>query len=206
LGVTFPNNQPTTYDNLLQAIASSSSSDNDKIAVSSLRNLNSNKAFTKPLIQVSNPNAKALGLIVNNGNAIDARIFINNNLASYLQWDYNSNDNTNSPKDQSKKDFIGVLSHEVGHALGFITAEAASPLDLFRFIPPDNTIPKLGGDGIRKYFSIDGGITPENYFQFDDDNHFSQYKDNTDTANEKVKTVVGLMSPSILPRQDNNKI
>jgi hypothetical protein len=207
------------YDQLLQSIRSSSTSPNDNLALSSLEGLSREAAFSKPVIRLTRANAKALGLLLGDNINIDARILLNTK-SPRLNWEYNSSSDIESPKDQSRKDFIGLLSHEVGHALGFASENRqggssiapSSPLDLFRFLPnaSGTSTPELVNTELRKYFSIDRGVTPENYFsinenQRSDDNHFSQYKDNTDAAEGKVKTVTGLMSPFVLPRQDDNK-
>jgi Ca2+-binding RTX toxin-like protein len=201
-----------TYDEFIDKISLSNLSDNDKVALDSLKSLAIDVKFSKPKIKLSRPNAKALGFV--NDNAIDAKIFINTNLASFQEngkskkfsWSYNSSNDLDSPVDQSKKDFIGLLSHEVGHALGFASDNydgnsSISSLDLFRFSGKSKLPATTVGD-FQKYFSIDRGTTRESYFEFADDQHFSQYTDGSSSANGQFKKVTGLMSPFVLPRKD----
>lgn len=89
--------------------------------------------------EISAPNARALGIVadISDPNLVplgqgDAGIGFN----SAFQFDFNPDDGISS----SLTDFDSVASHEIGHALGFISdsGDAASPItvwDLFRFRP-----------------------------------------------------------------------
>jgi hypothetical protein len=89
--------------------------------------------------ELTAPNARALGIVpdISDPNLLplgqgDAGIGFN----SAFQFDFNPDDGISS----SMTDFDSVASHEIGHALGFISdaGDAASPVtqwDLFRFQP-----------------------------------------------------------------------
>jgi CARDB/Calx-beta domain/Bacterial pre-peptidase C-terminal domain/RTX calcium-binding nonapeptide repeat (4 copies) len=124
-------------------------------------------------ISINRANAKALGLVNATDIGRDTQLILN----SYggLSWDFDSNDGIAT----NAYDFVGLATHELGHALGFDSGidtldngvpksdEAntfVTPLDLFRF----STQSVAAGKGTidwtatntDKYFSIDGGITP----------------------------------------------
>ncbi len=126
-------------------------------------------------VTLSTANAKALG-IGGLGNTFDGTIVMNNAVG----WDLDYIGT--APDDSSKFDFLSVVIHEIGHALGFISGvddnqwyasgsnsdpnsnyngnTIVTALDLFRFSPESSTqgIQDLSAGG-EKYFSLDGGST-----------------------------------------------
>jgi hypothetical protein len=131
-------------------------------------------------LDVNRANAKALGLLTNDGSS-DATITFN----SDFNFDF---DRTNGISNDSF-DFVGIAAHEIGHALGFVSGvdivdyfsgnnapggqEDLDPyrvftvLDMFRYsdlsVEVGNyygvKILDLSADTRDKYFSIDGGVT-----------------------------------------------
>lgn len=104
-------------------------------------------------LQVNSANAKALGLD-NAGTVLDGYIVMRDLTGTNTSWDYNFIRGNTTPK--NSVDFISVAVHEIGHVLGFQSsvdrpwlnadmnskeyaaslqdrANAASPLDLFRY-------------------------------------------------------------------------
>jgi Ca2+-binding RTX toxin-like protein len=178
-------------------------------------------------VTVAKANAKALGINVGNL-GFDGTILMNSNLPSRFSWDYTLSDDKNSPFSQKKKDFISTFTHEIGHILGFTSNSSAvdvnkkpispplSPqvLDLFKFNPgrrftPSNVDYNKINPGTLKSFSIDGGITPEDYFgdgTKSDPNHWrgtSRVTDeNGNTIISKSRLSRGLMDAFSLPRTD----
>jgi N-acetylneuraminic acid mutarotase len=99
-------------------------------------------------VELSVPNARALGIVadISDPNSVplgqgDAGIGFN----SAFQFDFNPDDGISS----GLTDFDSVASHEIGHALGFISdaGDAASPItvwDLFRFRPAVASLATFG--------------------------------------------------------------
>lgn len=131
-------------------------------------------------IVVTGADAKALGFILPNPNASDGSITFSSNFS----FDFNPNDGINA----GQYDFVGVATHEIGHALGFFSgvdfldqfigsgphaSDAGSPffdnqfgpsvtvLDLFRYsaLSHANGVIDWTADTRPKYFSVDGGVT-----------------------------------------------
>ncbi len=126
-------------------------------------------------VELSAANARAIGLQFQGNEspgcaaACDARIDIS---TRYL-YDYDPSDGITP----GTYDFVGVVTHEIGHALGFFSGvdfldAAASPrlagqfnrvnsLDLFRYssLSAASHVIDFTADDRAKYFSIDGGVT-----------------------------------------------
>ncbi|MEM9940678.1 MAG: NF038122 family metalloprotease [Planctomycetota bacterium] len=64
-------------------------------------------------VSLTSANGKALGLVSGNDGTLDATIQFNNT----YNWDYNPDDGISG----SSLDFLGIATHEIGHALGFIS-------------------------------------------------------------------------------------
>ena len=154
-------------------------------------------------IRMTRANAKALGLISAADAARDADI----TFSDAFTWDF---DPTNGIT-PGAYDFVGVATHEIGHALGFTSgvdvldgnagsfADSAftwvSTLDLFRF----STVSFAQGAGVvdwtanttDKYFSLDGGATKSVSYStgknFGDGQQASHFKDNL---------ALGIMDPT----------
>jgi hypothetical protein len=134
-------------------------------------------------ITISNSNAKALGLATVAGNAFglcaaacDAGI----QFGTAFTWDYDPTDGIAA----GAYDFVGIATHEIGHALGFTSgvdvldyyAQPANggpydadeftfvnSLDLFRYSALSagtaGGVLDFSADNRTKYFSIDRGVT-----------------------------------------------
>jgi hypothetical protein len=158
-------------------------------------------------IRVNQANAKALGLTNINASSQDTLLVFNSN--SSLRWDFDPSDGIS----QGAYDFVGLATHEIGHALGFDSGvdvldtnppapdneyTYASPLDLFRFSA--NSI--ANGKGIidwtasttDKYFSLDGGTTKLASFATG-----VNYGDGQQPGHWKDGLGLGLMDPTAAP-------
>ena len=126
-------------------------------------------------VHMSAANARALGLQFQGNEspgcaaACDARIDISTRYA----YDYDPTDGITP----GTFDFVGIVRHEIGHALGFVSGvdglDAAStlrlagsftgvtPLDLFRYssLSAASHVIDFTADTRQKYLSLDGGLT-----------------------------------------------
>jgi PEP-CTERM motif len=211
-----------TYSAFSGALAADATSANDATAVANLPSGNSfgmliNRTSDNPngagsatpyvdsvgannmTVRVTNANAKALGLTPQAstlacGTTCDASITFGN----AFTWDYNPNDGITA----SAYDFVGIATHELGHALGFVSGvdvldgngappgfaadmfTFVSPMDLYRYstLSKASNVVDFTADTRAKYFSIDGGTTVGAGFStgvtFGDGRQASHWKDN----------------------------
>lgn len=156
-------------------------------------------------IRMSNANAKALGLLAGNAAAVDASISFSN----AFTWDFDPTDGITA----GAFDFVGVATHEIGHAMGFISGvdildinsppvngpflsnqfTFVSTLDLYRHTATSefNNAIDWAADTRDKFFSIDGGATLGPRFStgrnFGDGQQASHWKDSLG---------IGIMDPT----------
>ena len=152
-------------------------SDNPNGAGSATPYVDNNGGANNSTIRLTNANAKALGLaptavVVGNCTAAcDASITFGN----AFTWDYNPNDGISA----GAYDFVGIATHELGHALGFVSGvdtldgngtppgfladqfTFVSSLDLFRYSAQSfsSGVIDWTADTRAKYFSLNGGVT-----------------------------------------------
>jgi hypothetical protein len=156
--------------------------------------LDNNCNANNSTIRLTTANARAVGLLGANDPLIDGSV----SFSSTFTWDFDPTDGVNS----NAFDFIGVATHEIGHALGFVSgvdtldlnrsgnfSDAAftyiAPADLFRC----STDSKAAGadldfsaDKRTKYFSLDNCNNSIATFStgrtFGDGQQASHWKDN----------------------------
>lgn len=145
-------------------------------------------------IRLSTANAKALGFTFDAAMS-DASI----TFANSFSWDYDRSNGITS----GSYDFVGIATHEIGHALGFVSgvdildgnsppnggpfADNAftyvAPLDLFRYSAASTTAGVIDwtASTTTKYFSLDKGATSIASFStgvtFGDGRQASHWKD-----------------------------
>ncbi len=216
LGSTSSTRATVTYNQYRTALTADKTSAADQLAVSSLPATSSfglllNRTSNSPegagsatpywdndgdannaRIRLTLANGRALGLYQASGGLTDASI----TFSSAYNFDFNPADGILS----NAIDFVGVATHEIGHALGFVSGVDSldtlitpktddqltnvSPLDLYRY---SATSYAQGGidstaDNRTKYFSIDGGATALSLFSTGnvngDGRQASHWKDN----------------------------
>jgi hypothetical protein len=165
--------------------------------------LDNNGDANNKTINLTAANAKALGL-ENNGTGADASIAFNN----AFTWDFNRSDGITA----GAFDFVGIATHEIGHALGFMSGvdildrtgapnyepedrlDYVTMLDLFRYSNDSKNVRAIDwtADKREKYFSLDGGNTKIATFStgdiFGDGRQNSHWQDNLG---------LGMMDPTI---------
>lgn len=156
--------------------------------------LDNNCNLNNSVVRMTSANARAAGLLDGRDPLVDGSV----SFSSTFKWDFNPEDGV----DSDAFDFIGVATHEIGHALGFISGvdildgnltgnysdEAftyIAPTDLFRC----STESKFAGadldfsaDKRDKFFSFDNCDTTLATFSggrtFGDGQQASHWKDN----------------------------
>jgi len=166
-----------------------------------------NNSLNNANVLMSAAEAKALGFTLPGGITEDAAITFSSNFS----WDYNPSDGITP----GLHDFVGVATHEIGHALGFLSevdeldydAGAGcvnSPnsensyfptvLDLFRYSTTSASVGAidLTADSRSKYFSVDGGTTLAPQFS----NGVNCGGDGRQASHWKDNLGIGIMDPT----------
>jgi hypothetical protein len=187
------------YEDFVDSIYDDRTSTDDYTAVSNLAMKKDGKKFNtlvdgiqiKDLekINLTNANAKALGMLSSDDNDLDGYIVFNALADKSVTWNY---DFMGSTVSSDKLDFLSVATHEIGHILGFASglddpgwlnaidtlnnegkfdrkkSNYFTPLDQFRYSSQSaNTYNEADGKmglsdlslGGTKYFSLDRGKT-----------------------------------------------
>ncbi len=164
-------------------------------------------------ISLTAANAKALNLAPGSGtvgscaSSCDASIVFSNAFA----FDFNPNDGIGA----GNLDFVGIATHELGHALGFVSGvdvldgnsppmngpftanlfTFVSPLDLYRFsaLSFASGVIDFTADTRSKYFSINGGSTNLGGLTFATGRNFG---DGRQASHWKDNLGLGIMDPT----------
>lgn len=229
LGETGSTFQAYNYGQVYNALKSDRTSINDNTAVNSLAsgstfNLLLNRTANNPngvgsatpyldnngnannqTIEMTSANAKALGL-QGNSTSSDASI----SFSSLFNWDFNRSDGITN----GAFDFVGLATHEIGHALGFTSGvdvldgnsssqyyndnqfTYVSPLDLFRYSTDSKNVNAIDwtADNRAKYLSIDGGVT-----NIGDLSTGDTFGDGRQNGHWKDNLGLGILDPTISP-------
>ena len=189
LAAALPGSGLIKYSEFKEALRRDITSENDRIAVEHLpksihlefywsdesgKLIRDSETDSNPsnneLVTVSYAVMKAIGLLEPDLEP-DAQLFINTAVPAelaLLSVDFDRSDGI----DANKFSAVGIIEHEIGHALGFTAGNLLaenddpliSPLDLFRGnenepgSPTVASIPNISFGGTH-YFSIDGGVT-----------------------------------------------
>jgi len=218
LGSTGSTRAAVSYDTFRNALAADISSSLDRTAVSNLPQssclsvmmngtavnpngpgsgtpfLDNNCNANNSTIRLTSANARAVGLLGANDPRSDGSI----TFSSTFTWDFDPTNGVNS----DAFDFIGVATHEIGHALGFVSgvdtldtnrsgnfSDAAftyiAPADLYRCSSASKAAGAdldFSADNRTKYFSLDDCGTSIATFStgvnFGDGRQASHWKDN----------------------------
>ncbi|HVU23591.1 MAG TPA: NF038122 family metalloprotease [Opitutus sp.] len=215
LGVTNSPLYNVGYSTFSTALTADRTSTNDDLAVGSLQGgssygvllnhpstADSTYLGSGDTLAITLANARALGLYQASGGLTDASITFN----SSFTFDFDPSNGITA----GAYDFVGVATHEIGHALGFYSgadfldqnpslAEAdtvQTPLDLFRYstLSIADGVFDVSADARTKYFSIDGGATDLGTFStgvtFGDGRQASHWQENLG---------IGIMDPTAAP-------
>lgn len=175
-------------------------SDNPNGSGSATAYLDNNGSANNTTVRITNANAKALGLaptpavVGSCTSACDASIVF----ATAFSWDFNPNDGITA----GAYDFVGIATHEIGHALGFISGvdildinssgtffsadqfTYVSSVDLFRYSTASTAqgVIDWTASSTPKYFSLNNGATAIAGFSlgrtWGDGQQASHWKDN----------------------------
>ena len=156
-----------------------------------------------PSVTLTRANAKVLGLL-GASPALDGTIRFN----SATAFDFNPADGTSA----GQIDFVTAAAHEIGHALGFVSAVdkvetllgagpasqiPATVFDLFRFstasLAPGAGVLDDTADARAKFFSVDGASAVAQFA------NGAGYGGGYEASHWKEWTFTGLMDPTLFP-------
>jgi hypothetical protein len=241
LGQAGSREQTYTYSQVYTALNADKKSADDNLAVSNLSNSNAfsmliNRTSNNPngsgsatpyvdsgttdnnsTIRMNTANAKALGLAFDpllRLDPLDPNSLYDADIAfsSSYTWDFNPDDGITA----GAFDFVGVATHEIGHALGFVSGvdvldyngtppnvyddsefTFVNTLDLFRYsaLSKASNVIDWTADARDKYFSLDRGAT--NIALFSNGVNFGG--DGRQASHWKDTMNLGIMDPTTAP-------